>query len=685
MVYLSTSAQKVEHKLMLVSRVKGNAIMLRWIPNSPLVWKRANQYGYKIERYTVSRDGALLPMPEYKLITKVPLKPKLFDEWKAMIDTSNYAAVLSQAIYGDSFQVQVGKTVDKKSSIHVLSKERQMRYGFGLFSADHNYEAAKYAALGYTDEDVKPNEKYLYRLKTFVPDSVMVIDSTGTYIGISDYEPLPGNTTLKAQFGDKKVMLSWDYDKYRQIYNSYIIERSDDSINFTAVNKLPFVDLNKGSTQSTHSYYFDSLPQNGKVYYYRIRGYDVFGQTGPSSKVLKGRGYSSLKEAPFFTSQDITGDSTIELTWVYDPTLENAIRSLEIQYSDKLDGKYVSIKKDIPSSERKFIYHSPKKLEGSYYIRLLAHPFQGNKPAISFPAFVQTADSTPPHPPAAPIATVNTKGIIKVKWKKNRDKDIDGYRLFRATHAYEEFSAVFSTISKDTFYVDTVQMTLLNDTIYYKLVAIDNRGNNSDLGLLGFVIKPDIIPPAAAVFTNFEITERGIQLQFDTSPSNDVKEYNIKRGNGTDTVSMQLMKKWKPSDSLKEFEDMQVKHDQTYTYILEVTDKAGLKSKCPQPVTVQFYTLAEMVHPAVKGFDAIYDEKTQKVNIFWTYKEKDVEEFWVYKSKGDVPISLLKIISGNIYTYSDNNIIRDQEYKYAVMAKFKNGTQSKLNKIIRKF
>ena len=38
-------------------------IMLRWAVTTPLAWRKLNEYGYELKRYTITRDNRILPLP----------------------------------------------------------------------------------------------------------------------------------------------------------------------------------------------------------------------------------------------------------------------------------------------------------------------------------------------------------------------------------------------------------------------------------------------------------------------------------------------------------------------------------------------------------------------------------------------------------------------------------------------
>src|SRR5690349_66563 len=48
-------------QIALVARPLGNSIDLRWMPLHTQAWQNANEHGYRVERFVISRRGKLLP------------------------------------------------------------------------------------------------------------------------------------------------------------------------------------------------------------------------------------------------------------------------------------------------------------------------------------------------------------------------------------------------------------------------------------------------------------------------------------------------------------------------------------------------------------------------------------------------------------------------------------------------
>ncbi|QQS37327.1 MAG: hypothetical protein IPM56_05055 [Ignavibacteriales bacterium] len=89
-----------------------------------------------------------------------------------------------------------------------------------------------------------------------------------------------------------------------------------------------------------------------------------------------------------------------------------------------------------------------------------------------------------PRPPTGLSALIDSS--ITVRWKKNIEADIGNYKLFRDTVInFTVDSTKLITTQLDTFYKH--QSPPGNHKYYYKLTAVDNQGNESELSLELFV------------------------------------------------------------------------------------------------------------------------------------------------------------------------------------------------------
>jgi uncharacterized protein len=83
----------------VIVRPSADSITLRWAPVSVHHWMTANQYGYRVERFTLVRNGKVLRPVERKMLTSAPLKPLPEAAWEKFVN-NKYGMVAAQAIYG---------------------------------------------------------------------------------------------------------------------------------------------------------------------------------------------------------------------------------------------------------------------------------------------------------------------------------------------------------------------------------------------------------------------------------------------------------------------------------------------------------------------------------------------------------------------------------------------------------
>mgnify|MGYP002777284084 CR=1 FL=1 len=306
---------QIGSSIKVISFVKKEKVLIRWAPNEPLAWKYANEYGYKILRYTIVRDKKVLTKAEVKVINDVPIKPAPLNNWESDVKKDNYVAIAAQSIYGKYLEVDT-----KNSNLATIinkSKEIENRFGFCLYSADRSLVAAKLSGLYFEDTDIKQNEKYLYKVYTIVPHNIIKVDTGFTYVDADKITTYPILRDVKAEFGDKRVAINWNADLFKAFYSGYFIEKSgDNGKNWQRINKDPYVIINNRNSDG-RLYFQDSLAYNEKEYGYRIIGAGYFGEEGPPSKILRGKGKNSLPESPRITQVLEVEKTKVKIEWSF--------------------------------------------------------------------------------------------------------------------------------------------------------------------------------------------------------------------------------------------------------------------------------------------------------------------------------------------------------------------------------
>lgn len=97
-----------EAKIRVIARPYQDSIKIRWAPNKPVAWHFLNEYGYRIERRTLMRNGELLENPDSVNISNNIFKPEPLALWEPYSESDDYVAIAAQAIYGESFEITHG-------------------------------------------------------------------------------------------------------------------------------------------------------------------------------------------------------------------------------------------------------------------------------------------------------------------------------------------------------------------------------------------------------------------------------------------------------------------------------------------------------------------------------------------------------------------------------------------------
>src|SRR5690606_22250104 len=89
--------------LKMIGRAYPDSICLRWAPPTPVSWKLLNQYGYRLERYTIMRDSVILT-EKPRVIIKDVILPMADVAWQKHIESDDNVAIAAQAIFGKDFE-----------------------------------------------------------------------------------------------------------------------------------------------------------------------------------------------------------------------------------------------------------------------------------------------------------------------------------------------------------------------------------------------------------------------------------------------------------------------------------------------------------------------------------------------------------------------------------------------------
>ena len=659
----------------LLHRSQKEKILLRWAVDEPLAWKKTNTSGYILEKYLIFKDGVRLTSPQ-KLWTKT-FKAEPIEQWQQIVESNDYAAIIAQALYGQSFQVD--GTQGELATIVNLSKEIEQRFSFALFAADMNFEAACKAGWGYTDIEVKPNEKYAYKIKSAYPKEKLDIKGTTVLASTKDAEPLPSPMDLHGIYGDKRVVITWEYQLFKKIYTSYNLERSEDGVTFKRLNSEPMVNLNdKPDAPAKRMIYVDSLATNNKNFYYRVQGISPFGELGQYSDTISGQGKPILPFTPRIHDFKFTeNDNEASIFWEFPKKGEKLIEKFQLLIADKDAGPYEIAIDDIAPSRRELKFSD---LYPSSYLKIKAIGTTEGQEKTSFSTLIQPKDHTPPAIPTELIGEIDSLGIVKINWKLNTEKDFLGYRIFRGFTEKEEPSQLTETPFPENQFIDTVKVKNLNAKVYYQVVAVDKRYNHSKKSEVLVIEKPDVIPPTSPVFSDYRILNSSIVLYWKNSTENEAKHvlYRKNKSNDGDWEEIFIT-----MDGTNKFVDKSVAHNNSYQYKINAIDNNGLISEDSSPLTIKATSLQPQKE--IKSVNYEINRQENYIALSWKTDERNIIEYTIYKQVNEETPSTWRIVPSKVKQLKDEAIHPNQTYIYHFRGTLNNGKFTQVKKVEVKY
>lgn len=663
-------------QIKMQARIQKDAILLRWAAPTPLLWKQTNRSGFRLERYTVVRNHELLADPEKRILGDTVMTARPLNEWEALVTEDNQAAVIAQALYGDDFELSEADAQGVARIIN-MSQELEQRFTFSLYAADQSFGAACMAGWGWRDADVKPGERYLYRIIPLLPEkNDPVVEIGFAYVSIDEYEELPAPVGLAGVWGDKSVMLVWDYGLLSHVYNSYFIERAEEGLDFVRQSGQPVSNLNNRDEQASQRLYFqDTLGENGKEYRYRVRGVTAFGEVGPPSDTITGRGKVLLAYVPHINRAIINDEGVLELEWEFDERGNTMIRGFELNRADRVAGDYRVVAGDLPAVSRSLKYGA---LQSSNYFTITAIALEGES-RVSFPVLVQPEDTMPPAIPESLTGEVDTLGVVTLQWRGNREPDLLGYKVYRGQVKGEEWVPLFDAAWRDTVYRDTIEVHNLNANVYYVITAVDMRYNQSVFSKILELKKPDMTPPLSPVISGYGITAGGIEIRWTCSPDADVAEHRLYRiEKGRDGIP-EVLKRF-PGGKVSGYTDPDIVSGVRYTYSVTAVDSSGLES-VPTPSLTAFSNRVAPKNNRIDRLDAVVDKEHGMIKLVWSDRLQEVAHYELYKGEGDLPLSTWKTVPGWQYEILDEGLIVNVKYHYLIRAVFQQGGNSESKSI----
>lgn len=674
--------------------------LLRWVPADFANWRIGLSNGYRLQRFTLSQDGQTLSPTARNaslrtLATRI--RPAAEAVLEAMADTLDAAAVAAAAIYSDTFTV-VALGQDELTRASNETAENDNRYGFGLFAADASYAVALASGLAFVDTTaLAPNTVYVYTLYFYDPANPTTL---GTALGTGSINTaqalvLPPVPAPKVTVRGQDALLSWSKQGLDAYYIGYRVERSGDNGNtWESRNNTPLLATESDAPNADKQtlYFTDTLNAANVNYLYRIRGQSPYGFNWPVSESSNASSApAELGVVPDIRSLNRTANNNLQLNWTFAPEALSKIQGFKVYRAKLVDGPYEAITGLLGTSTTTYTDESP---QSSNYYTVKALDLNG-KEWESIPVLGQPADVTPPAAPNNLQGQIDATGNVSLNWTANTESDLLGYRVYSSNLPDAEFLQLTEQpIERNTFTYN-IDLKTLSENIYFKIMAIDQRQNNSGFSNVLVLKRPDIVPPAQPLLSGVEPMNKGATVKWTPSSSDDVVKHILQRRPKGNT-------KWTDvhtwNDTLSQ---AQTWLDSTHTdeaeweYRVLAYDEAGLisssgigKVRIPNPRRA-----------VVAGLKAELSTSSNQlaVKLTWEYPEDArVHDFLIYRSIGTESFVIYRtvVLSDNpplmttpsgkkLYVWKDVEVDQGQNYRYQIVARYLDGVSSPQSSVVQ--
>lgn len=681
---VAQTADIAQHNLQGAGRIYDQKAVIRWIPSDAAVWKLGNLHGYRIIRIhhaIISSTPVFTSSNEENLLLKDTLRPFQLAQWQILSDSLPLARTAASLIRST--------TDDESQQITSNPGGEVDLFGMAMLLADLDPVLAYALGVGFIDTSIVAGEMYSYQVTINGHPRL----TTTIKCHSSTQEKIRPPDQPEAVWGDRVATLSWKANTSDSCYAFFVVERSiDGGHSFESVNALPIVALYTEATKAAPVKYTDSLLSNEQVYHYRIKGITPFGQHGPPSTAVSGKGVAvKISLLPFITSiQFNPPQDEYQISWYVDTTSSVEVSAYEIhEYTEKnAPGRKISGSSLGPDART---FSSNEFKHGHYYC-VVALDKGGNNHS-SAKKLLLKKDDHPPLPPTGLSTWTDTVGNALLIWSKNTEEDMQGYRVYISNHLQGDYHEITANPVSDTFFLYQYPQNSLQQQLYFSVSAIDLRGNYSQHATPKIIEIPDKIPPSAPVFSHSLAEQQQITICWIHSNSQDVVNHQLQRTiamPGRENEEWQSLANHVDSPNTSTcFEDIDIASGITYKYRIVVYDASGNMNTSDE---LHVEALRKRPAPCLLNISIEEERYTGQILLEWDSPlQTEAERYIIYSSAGQESLQSRTTLTrnngtataqGRHFRFVEDRVIRNQNYHYQIAAKDKTGQTIDLSPII---
>jgi fibronectin type 3 domain-containing protein len=401
-------------------------------------------------------------------------------------------------------------------------------------------------------------------------------------------------------------------------------------------------------------------------------GVNAFGQMSEPSEAVRAMGRDRTPPAAPTQVQSEPDPHAVKvlISWEMED-LAGDIAGFAVRRSFDYQGELLPLHPEIlPPHTRQFVDEQPNYVGINYY-QVVALDTAGNEAYSQVvPGYIE--DLKPPQKPTGLEGSIDSLGIVRLSWNPNPDPDIKGYKVFFANTQTEVFNALTNKAQAANRYQDTIAVRTLSHKIHYRLVAVDARGNLSPFSDILTLERPDVIPPAQALFRDYEVVEGAIALHWIPSSSEDAAKmvlYRQKNDGPWESVRSFL-----PQHS--SYLDEDIDPGVIYRYQLEVSDQAQNRARS-KVLEVQ----SRKAQIALEGRLRIQKQE-ESLQLRWQSPQEPVSRWVLYRGVETGPMVTLSSVPPGEHQFEDRNLKAGLRYRYAVRAVYADGRKSPLSNTV---
>ena len=604
--------------LQMVGKIdtEGN-LKLRWFTESNSIWLQGLSDGYTLEKATYDKSKPKY-IQDYQIVQSI--NTWSLNQIEERLGRSGDEKKFIYASMAYKLANSVGLLQSEASFEEVMEYKEQLDqvYAHAMVATLLSWESAKVLAMAIDIDQYSSKDIYRIRLNGTIAGLVI----KPTYFTEDDL--VTNDNYLKeveVTELDEYIGLAWK--KTTDVFASFV-EHSEDGVNFTSNLETPTIQLSNGTQkQDSITFGVDNLV-NGQLYYFKVYGYNVFGEQVLIGEVKGTPRDLTPPNAPVMLGVDHVEPELVEINWM--ELVDEDLAGFAVGRSSEPFGQYYQIHEGlIPKDWTSFGDAFFNKDTTNYYV-VEAVDYSGNRSRSNF-AYVSLTDSIPPAQPINITGLMDSIGIVTLDMEAQTERDFMGYRIYKANNPKTEFSVIYETYNdsivanaRNPILIDTSTIESLSQFVYYKVGALDYHYNESDPSEIIKVRRPDIYPPVSPMITGYKAFTDSIRFEIALSTSFDVKQNYIYRREASE-------EDWTVLDSLgigfnTTYVDRSGDAKTKYVYCLKAVDEGGLESGFSNQLKLSILRNDNQLDliPAVKYF-----EDGNQTLITWDY-ENDLPE-----------------------------------------------------------